>query len=164
MSPPVPSEDTAVPRPQRWRRLSPQVEDETVLHNIPYMGDDVLEQDGAFIEELLRNYEGRVHGERAGSSLLIEDDIFVDLVAVLQRTCTEEEGEGEGEAGDDGPGAGRAGPAAEAGPAVGAGPAGREEPAQIIFEAIGLMFPDKGTPLELRSKWVYSTPRTSSQM
>uniref|UniRef100_A0A3B0QYA7 [histone H3]-lysine(27) N-trimethyltransferase n=1 Tax=Psoroptes ovis TaxID=83912 RepID=A0A3B0QYA7_PSOOV len=54
-----------------------RIEDETTLHHIPYLDDDNRNPiDNNFIEELLTNYDGKIHTEKERFT----DDILVELV------------------------------------------------------------------------------------
>ncbi|XP_065324531.1 uncharacterized protein LOC135931390 isoform X2 [Gordionus sp. m RMFG-2023] len=54
---------TKLPNSYAWCPIQHNymVEDESCLHNIPYMGPDILDRDVNFIDDLLKSYEGKVH-------------------------------------------------------------------------------------------------------
>ncbi|XP_065345400.1 histone-lysine N-methyltransferase E(z) [Cloeon dipterum] len=128
---------TPIPTMYTWAPIQQNfmVEDETVLHNIPYMGDEILEQDGAFIEELIKNYDGKVHGDE--SSGFIDDELFVELVDALLAAPVEDPKKDPKSKTEKAP-----------------------DPFIGIFQAISAVFPDKGSPEELKDKYFELTDRS----
>ncbi|KAK0158340.1 hypothetical protein PV328_009355 [Microctonus aethiopoides] len=162
---------TPIPTMYTWAPIQQNfmVEDETVLHNIPYMGDEILDQDGTFIEELIKNYDGKVHGDR--ESGFMDDSIFIDLVKALltyekddkekdlSRKCKESSKEKDDkdkkdvDIKTDIKGETITSEIVEEKDAT-------RFPSMQIFNAISCVFPDKGRPEELREKFIELTEQS----
>lgn len=133
MLPPV----TPIPPMRMWTatRRNFRVDDETELHNIPYMGD--RDTDGTFVAGLIQNYDGNVHGQQRQEEAAMDDAVFVELVQALQKL----------EVADT-----QSPIAVESCGSVEAGPAAVVFPSMAVFQAVSGRFPARGSPQEMRDQ------------
>lgn len=115
------------------------VEDEKVLPNIPYIGDKIQQLDEKFLEELLSNYEGKVHGKDTPGP--IDDSMMIELIDALMKSPEVLEKMKDKNNGVLKRNRGR--PRKNV---------AQQFPHMMIFEAVSEVFPEKGDADDLRDK------------
>lgn len=111
------------------------------------MGDEVLDKDSEFIDELIKNYDGKVHGDNDAE--FIDDKLFVELVKAMLPFQSEGTSKREDSDSNSGPSKDVENPDEAV--------AGIPFPNQMLFNAIGEMFPNRGTPDEQRQSYIELT-------
>lgn len=142
---------TPLPRMKMWVPTQQNflVADETELHNIPYMSDQMIDKSESFINELTDAYNGKVHG--GDDDIYFDDTLFIELVEALipYQNANGEKNAMNIDSKND---------LVEALPVNGNGnevnPKNDKKPfpCREIFRAICEIFPDKGTTNQLQNK------------